>query len=109
MSPICPLCRRLSAASPHSRASGRSTPIQGISKFFNTQLRGQIIATTGAALSKHITSHVLRRTVATRLAELLGEEGDKLIKRVLGQSDGRVTAIYNRYGYVRELRRELTI
>ena len=108
MSPICRLCRRLSAASPYSRASG-NTPIQGISKFFNTQLRGQIIATTGAALSKHITSHVLRRTVATRLAELLGEEGDKLIKRVLGQSDGRVTAIYNRYGYVRELRRELTI
>jgi integrase len=49
---------------------------------------------------KHITSHVLRRTVATRLAELLGEEGDKLIKRVLGYSDGSVTAIYNRYGYV---------
>jgi hypothetical protein len=30
----------------------------------------------------------------------LGEEGDKLIKRVLGYSDGSVTAIYNRYGYV---------
>jgi integrase len=58
-------------------------------------------------LSKHLTSHVLRRTVATRLAELLGDQGDKLIKRVLGHSDGSVTAIYNRYGYVREMRRAL--
>jgi hypothetical protein len=33
-------------------------------------VRGQIIATTGAPLSKLITSHVLRRTVAARLAEL---------------------------------------
>jgi integrase len=86
---------------------GGSTPIQGISKFFNTQLRDQIIANTGAPLSKHLTSHVLRRTVATRLAEVLGDEGDKLIKRVLGHSDGSVTAIYNRYGYVREMRRAL--
>ncbi len=33
--------------------------------------------------------------------------GDKLIKRVLGHSDGTVTAIYNRYEYVREMRRAL--
>ncbi len=70
-------------------------------------MRDQIIANTGAPLSKHLTSHVLRRTVATRLAELLGDQGDKLIKRVLGHSDGSVTAIYNRYGYVREMRRAL--
>jgi integrase len=88
-------------------STGGSKPIQGISKFFNTQLRDQIIANTGAPLSKHLTSHVLRRTVATRLAEVLGDEGDKLIKRVLGHSDGSVTAIYNRYGYVREMRRAL--
>ena len=55
------------------------------------QLRGQIIATTGAPLSKHITSHVMWRTVARRLAEPLGEEGDKLVKRVLGHSDGSVS------------------
>lgn len=54
-----------------------------------------------------VTSHVLRRTVATRLAEQLGDEGDKLVKRVLGHSDGSVTAIYNRYAYVREMRRVL--
>lgn len=88
-------------------STGGSTPIQGISKFYNTRLRDQIIANTGAPLSKHVTSHVLRRTVATRLAELLGDEGDKLVKRVLGHSDGTVTAIYNRYGYVREMRRAL--
>ena len=40
-------------------------------------------------------------------SEVLGDEGDKLIKRVLGHSDGSVTAIYNRYGYVREMRRAL--
>lgn len=84
-----------------------STPIQGVSKFYNTRLRDQIIANTGALPAKHLTSHVLRRTVATRIAELLGDEGDKLIKRVLGHSDGSVTAIYNRYGYVREMRRAL--
>lgn len=88
-------------------STGGRVPIQGISKFFNTQLRDEIIANTGAPLSKHLTSHVLRRTVATRLAEVLGDEGDKLIKRVLGCSDGSVTAIYNRYGYVREMRRAL--
>lgn len=88
-------------------STGGSAPIQGISKFFNTRLRDQIIANTGAPLSKHLTSHVLRRTVATRLAEVLGDDGDKLIKRVLGHSDGSVTAIYNRYGYVREMRRAL--
>jgi len=27
-----------------------------------------------------------------------------LIKRVLGHADGSVTAIYNRYGYVKEMR-----
>lgn len=88
-------------------STGGSTPIQGISKFYATRLRDQLIANTGSPLSKHLTSHVLRRTVATRLAEVLGDEGDKLIKRVLGHSDGGVTAIYNRYGYVREMRRAL--
>ncbi len=88
-------------------STGGSTAIQGVSKFYNTRLRDQIIANTGAPPAKHLTSHVLRRTVATRMAELLGDEGDKLIKRVLGHSDGSVTAIYNRYGYVREIRRAL--
>ena len=34
----------------------------------------------------------------------MGVGGEQLIKRVLGHSDGSVTAIYNRYGYVREMR-----
>jgi integrase len=93
---------------PHILSStGGSKPIQGIAKFFNTRLKAQIIANTGSAIAKKITSHTLRRTVATRFAEILGDEGDKLIKRVLGHSDGSVTAIYNRYGYVREMRRAL--
>jgi integrase len=50
------------------------------------------------------TPHDLRRTVATRIAEKLGVGGEQLIKRVLGHADGSVTAIYNRYGYVREMR-----
>lgn len=50
------------------------------------------------------TPHDLRRTVATRIAEQLGVGGEQLIKRVLGHVDGSVTAIYNRYGYVKEMR-----
>ena len=50
------------------------------------------------------TPHDLRRTVATRIAEQLGVGGEQLIKRVLGHADGSVTAIYNRYGYVIEMR-----
>jgi hypothetical protein len=33
--------------------------------------------------------------------------GEQLIKRVLGHADGSVTAIYNRYGYVKEMREVL--
>jgi len=51
--------------------------------------------------------HDLRRTVATRIAEQLGVGGEQLIKRVLGHADGSVTAIYNRYGYVKEMRTAL--
>lgn len=64
-------------------------------------------AITGERFPKKLTSHDLRRTVATRLAEVLGDAGTSVIKRVLGHSDGSVTAIYNRYGYVREMRRVL--
>lgn len=88
-------------------SDGGRTAISGISKYYRTRLRNAIIANTGSALAKEFTSHDLRRTVATRLAEALGEEGDKLVKRVLGHSDGSVTAIYNRYGYVREMRQAL--
>lgn len=82
-------------------------PIKGVAKFFRTTLSSQILANKGARLPKKLASHALRRTVATRLAELLGDEGDKLVKRVLGHSGGSVTAIYNRYGYIREMRRAL--
>ena len=33
--------------------------------------------------------------------------GRKTIKRVLGHWDGSLTAIYNRYGYVKEMRAAL--
>jgi integrase len=82
-------------------------PSKNVAKFFRTTLSSQILANTGSRLPKKLGSHALRRTVATRLAELLGDEGDKLVKRVLGHSDGSVTAIYNRYGYIREMRRAL--
>ena len=91
-----------------SSRSGR-VPICGVAKFFKTCLVNQMIANTGSSSGKHLTSHALRRTVATRLAEQLGDEGDKLVKRVLGHSDGSVTAIYNRYAYVREMRRALEV
>ena len=89
-----------------STTDGR-VPIQGVSKFYRIRLLDEILAITGDKFPKRFTSHDLRRTVATRLAESLGDQGDKLIRRVLGHSDGSVTAIYNRYGYVKEMRRAL--
>ncbi len=79
-------------------------PIRGIGKFYKTRLPREIISCNGTALSSPFTSHDLRRTVATRLGESLGVGGEQLIKKVLGHSDGGVTAIYNRYGYVKEMR-----
>jgi len=64
----------------------------------------EIIAQMGSAMTPPFTSHDLRRTVATRLGESLGVGGEQLIRNVLGHSDGSVTAIYNRYGYVKEMR-----
>ena len=63
-----------------------------------------LLAVSGERPVVRWTPHDLRRTVATRIAEKLGVGGEQLIKRVLGHSDGSVTAIYNRYGYVREMR-----
>jgi len=63
-----------------------------------------ICAASGERVTKPWTPHDLRRTVATRIAEQLGVGGEQLIRRVLGHSDGSVTAIYNRYGYVKEMR-----
>ena len=80
---------------------------QGVPKYFRTRLPDAILAVTGEKFAKKFSSHGLRRTVATRLAESLGDAGDKLVKRVLGQSDGSVTAIYNRYGYAKEMRKAL--
>ncbi|HET9107774.1 MAG TPA: tyrosine-type recombinase/integrase [Steroidobacteraceae bacterium] len=76
-------------------------------KYFRTRLPDAILAVTGEKCAKKFSSHDLRRTVATRLAESLGDAGDKLVKRVLGHSDGGATAIYNRYGYVKEMRKAL--
>jgi integrase len=90
-------------------STGGRVPIQGIAKYFRTRLVDAMMALTGMKSSKTFTSHDLRRTVATRLAETLGDQGDKLVKRVLGHSDGSVTAIYNRYAYVREMRRALQV
>jgi integrase len=90
-------------------STGGRVPIQGVAKYFRTRLRDAMMALTGVKFSKSFSSHDLRRTVATRLAEVLGDQGDKLVKRVLGHSDGSVTAIYNRYAYVREMRRVLEV
>ena len=89
-----------------SSTDGRA-PIQGVPKYFRTRLPDAILGVTGEKFAKKFSSHDLRRTVATRLAESLGDAGDKLVKRVLGHSDGSVTAIYNRYGYVKAMRKAL--
>jgi integrase len=66
-----------------------------------------ILTKHGAALSAPFTSHDLRRSAVTHIAESLGIGGEPLIKRLLGHADGSVTAIYNRYGYMREMRAAL--
>jgi len=81
-------------------------PISGWSKA-HARLRDAIYANTGGFL-KPWTPHDIRRTVATRIAEATGESGDKLVKRVLGHAEQSVTSIYNRYAYVKEVRKVLT-
>lgn len=85
-----------------SGTDGRK-PIAGWPKAQARMMRA-ICAISGELPSVPWTPHDLRRTVATRIAEQLGVGGEQLIKRVLGHSDGSVTAIYNRYGYVKEMR-----
>lgn len=78
-------------------------PLGGWSKV-KARMARAICALSGERVVVPWTPHDLRRTVATRIAEQLGVGGEQLIKRVLGHSDGSVTAIYNRYGYVKEMR-----
>jgi integrase len=81
-------------------------PLGGWSKAQDRLMRA-MCSVTGERAVKDFNPHDIRRTVATRIAELLGVGGEQLIRRVLGHADGSVTAIYNRYGYVREMRSAL--
>jgi integrase len=99
----------------HRRQSGEyifsgSDGRKPLASWFKAQIRMRhaICSHTGSLDMKSWTPHDLRRTVATRIAEALGVGGEQLIKRVLGHADGTVTAIYNRYGYVKEMRAVLT-
>jgi integrase len=82
-------------------------PVSGWNKAQARMLRAYC-AESGERPRIRWTPQDLRRTVATRIAEQLGIAGEQFIKRVLGHSDGSVTAIYNRYGYVKEMRAVLT-
>jgi integrase len=88
-----------------SGTDGRS-PVSGWAKGHSRMMRA-MTAVSGERGVVPWTPHDLRRTVATRIAEQLGVGGERLIKRVLGHADGSVTAIYNRYGYVKEMREVL--
>jgi integrase len=90
-----------------SGTDGRKS-VYGWSKA-KTRMLKACLAETGEIPKIRWTPHDLRRTVATRIAEQLGIEGEKFVKRVLGHSDGSVTAIYNRYGYMKEMRRVLEL
>jgi integrase len=81
-------------------------PVSGWTKGHSRMMRA-MTAVSGERAVVPWTPHDLRRTVATRIAEQLGVGGEQLIKRVLGHADGSVTAIYNRYGYVKEMREVL--
>ena len=78
-------------------------PLGGWTKAQARMVRA-ICAESGERVAVPWTPHDLHRTVATRIAEALGVGGEQLIKKVLEHSDGSVTAIYNRYGYVKEMR-----
>ncbi len=86
--------------------TGGEKGLQGWSHAHERMMKA-IVAVSGERSCAPWTPHDLRRTVATRIAEQLGIGGEQIIKRVLGHSDGSVTAIYNRYGYVKEMRRVL--
>jgi integrase len=78
-------------------------PIRGLAKFYQTRLP-QVIFKQSEAVISPFTSHDLRRSVASRVAESLGIGGEPLVRRLLGHADSSVTAIYNHYGYLREMR-----
>ena len=80
-------------------------PLQGWSRAQERILKA-CCAETGEEMRRW-TPHDLRRTVATMIAQALGIEGERFLKRVLDHADGSATAIYNRYSYVRELREVL--
>jgi integrase len=82
------------------------SPASGWTKGHSRMMRA-MTAVSGERGLVPWTPHDLRRTVATRIAEQLGVGGEQLIRRVLGHADGSVTAIYNRYGYVKEMREVL--
>ncbi len=82
------LSRRLRGTAPHSFSKRRTS-------------------LTGERVLVRWTPQDLRRSVATHIAEDLGVGGEQLVRRVLGHSDGTVTAIYNRHGYVWEMRAAL--
>jgi integrase len=87
--------------------TGGEKPIRGLAKFYQVRLPSAILTKQGAALSAPFTSHDLRRSTVTHIVESLGRGGEPLIKRLLGHTDGSVTAIYNRYGYMKEMRAAL--
>jgi integrase len=81
-------------------------PIRGLTKFYQTRLPQAIFKQSEAVISP-FTSHDLRRGVASGIAESLGIGGEPLVRRLLGHVDSSVTAIYNRYAYLREMRAAL--
>lgn len=86
--------------------TGGELPLAGWTKA-QARMMKAFCAVSGDRVLVHWSPHDLRRTVATRIAEQLGIGGEQMIRRVLGHSDGSVTAIYNRYGYVKEMREVL--
>jgi integrase len=77
-------------------------PISGWSKA-HKRLMDAICANTGAYPIPW-TPHAIRKFVASNVAEDLGMQGDKVVKRILGHSDSEVTSLYNQYGYIKEVR-----
>ena len=81
-------------------------PIRGLAKFYQMRLSQAIFRQSEAVISP-FTSHDLRRGVASGIAESLGIGAEPLVRRLLGHADSSVTAIYNHYGYLSEMRAAL--
>jgi len=90
-------------ASPHARRRGKPLDENGLTHVFSGIARDLVEAGLIAAPAR---AHDLRRTAATRMAELGVER--RIVSRVLNHADASITARYDLYQYDAEVNDALT-